>query len=663
MLGLSAVALLQFLTNILYIFVFLASAGVAIRRNLRADVDVALLFGATALIVAIGWLGGALGLTSSPALVAISSVLVMALPYLLLRLVDDFSGVPNAVDRLVKVGLILSVVGVLGVGQPYPFWLVGLLVLYFLIVEVYGALAFVRVARRSRGVTRLRMQAIASGSLFLGLVILLAGMMAVLPDFAVLWTLLTNVAALASGVSYVAGFAPPVWLRQAWQTPDLRAALRRSAALVRLPDLASIVAEWEQNCAIALGASQAAIGLWDDAARVLHFEKHGQSLAFPLADIVLSRAFTSQRAHFATNMAHANREFAAVYHLEPTMAALIAPITAGKTRYGLVIAYAARAPLFADDDLQLLQVFADQIAVVLENRSLVEETARERARAEALAVAEAERRQLNAELEARVAERTSELQLALQELEAFSYSVSHDLRSPLRTIDGFVQAFLEDYGDRIDPVGQDYLQRTRAASQRMGLLIDGLLQLSRVTRSEMNREVVDLSAVARGVADELQRTQPGRHVTFTIQDGLTAAGDDQLLRVVLENLLGNAWKFTAKQSDARVEFEALKGEQDKVYVVRDNGAGFDMAYAGKLFGPFQRLHGRDEFDGTGIGLATVQRIVRRHGGQIWGEGVVDRGAVFYFTLGPASATIKGGAGSGMRDWRADQEERDLVGGR
>ena len=219
------------------------------------------------------------------------------------------------------------------------------------------------------------------------------------------------------------------------------------------------------------------------------------------------------------------------------------------------------------------------------------------------------------------------------ELEAFSYSVSHDLRAPLRTIDGFSLALWEDYGDKLDAVGRDYLQRVRAATQRMGRLIDDILELARVTRSEMNLGSVDLSGLARHSADELRQREPQRDVVFAIEDGLQARGDSRLLAVVLDNLLGNAWKYTSKHSSARIEF----GKRDapdgaSTYFVRDDGAGFDMTYVAKLFGAFQRLHGQAEFPGDGVGLATVQRIIHRHGGRIWAEGALEQGAVFWFTL-------------------------------
>ena len=230
-----------------------------------------------------------------------------------------------------------------------------------------------------------------------------------------------------------------------------------------------------------------------------------------------------------------------------------------------------------------------------------------------------------------------ELEGTNRELEAFSYSVSHDLRAPLRAIDGFSQILQEDYEHALDDEGMDYLGRVRAASRHMATLIDDLLDISRVGRRPLRREPVDLSRLAAGIIEELRASQPGREAEFVAGENIMAWGDASLLKVALENLLGNAWKFTAREEVARIEFGADRdpgpGFLAPVYYVRDNGAGFDRAYADKLFGAFQRLHGQDEFEGTGIGLATVARIVHRHGGRVWAEGSVGEGATFYFTLG------------------------------
>jgi light-regulated signal transduction histidine kinase (bacteriophytochrome) len=221
---------------------------------------------------------------------------------------------------------------------------------------------------------------------------------------------------------------------------------------------------------------------------------------------------------------------------------------------------------------------------------------------------------------------------AHHELESFSYSVAHDLRAPLRSLDGFGQILLEDYAEKLDDEGRDYLKYIRESAQQMALLIDDLLKLSRVTRGEFQCGQVDLTQIARAAATRLQKTQPARQVDFVVADGLTDEGDARLLAIALENLIGNAWKYSSKRVDARIEIGATAGNARRTYFVRDNGAGFEMEYVGKLFGIFQRLHSEKEFEGTGIGLATVQRIIRRHGGHIWAEAKVDEGATFFFTL-------------------------------
>jgi len=241
--------------------------------------------------------------------------------------------------------------------------------------------------------------------------------------------------------------------------------------------------------------------------------------------------------------------------------------------------------------------------------------------------------QMNEQLERRVADRTAQLSAANRELESFAYSVSHDLRAPLRSIDGFSRILVEEYGHTLNPTAANYLSRVRNASQRMGQLIDDLLSLSRVTRSELKRVRTDLTAIAQAIVQELRGESPERHVDVSVHPGMSCLADPSLIRIALYNLIGNAWKFTSKRANARIEFGALIQRSKTVYYVRDNGAGFDMEHAGKLFGAFQRLHSPREFEGTGVGLATVSRIIDRHGGTVWAESMVDQGATFYFTLG------------------------------
>jgi len=241
-------------------------------------------------------------------------------------------------------------------------------------------------------------------------------------------------------------------------------------------------------------------------------------------------------------------------------------------------------------------------------------------------------RRVNETLEGRVAERTVELESVNRELEAFAYSVSHDLRAPLRAMDGFSLALIEDYDENLDDTAKKFLNRIRTASQQMSRLIDDLLSLSRVTRSEIRHTSVDLSAIANEIVNRHLELQPRDNFAFEIEDEVKVYGDERLLRIALENLLGNAWKFSSKTENPAVSFKRASKNGETVCCVKDNGAGFDMRYADKLFGAFQRLHSTSEFEGTGIGLATVQRIITRHGGKIWAESEVGKGAAFYFTI-------------------------------
>lgn len=243
-----------------------------------------------------------------------------------------------------------------------------------------------------------------------------------------------------------------------------------------------------------------------------------------------------------------------------------------------------------------------------------------------------ELQEMNANLEQRVTRRTMELEAINKELEAFSYSVSHDLRAPLRSIDGFSNKILKDYGDKFDSQAKDYFNRIMNASRKMGTLIDDLLHLARLSRIEMRIEPANMSEMAEVILHELKESNPGRHVEIHIQDNMIVEADRNLVQIALQNLLGNAWKYSKNQENTKIEFGSFHENNETIYYIRDNGAGFDMKYADKLFGAFQRLHSAAEFEGTGIGLATVQRIIRRHHGNIWAESQPGQGTTFYFTL-------------------------------
>lgn len=288
--------------------------------------------------------------------------------------------------------------------------------------------------------------------------------------------------------------------------------------------------------------------------------------------------------------------------------------------------FSVRADVGSKDEIGGLATAFNQMATSLESNIEQREHA------------ENDLKALNAELEQRVKARTAELTATNEELEAFAYTISHDLRAPLRSMDGFSQALLEDCTDKLDAKGRDYLKRVRGASQTMARLIDDILNLSRVTRARIEPSEVDLSGLAQATARELRQIDSDRQVVFDIAPGVVANGDARLLRQVFDNLLDNAWKFTAKNPRACIEFGVTDHEGEPAYYVRDDGAGFDMAYADKLFEPFQRLHSAAEFAGSGVGLATVARIVRRHGGRVWAESEIGRGATVYFTLSTQGTT-------------------------
>jgi signal transduction histidine kinase len=533
--------------------------------------------------------------------------------------VEHFRPVRAWLRWIARGGLILSplVLLTLDLAAAFPPLLALPIIVYFVYVEGYAAFAFVRGALTTAGVARWRLTLAAAGTSLLAAVILLAGINIVLPIAPGFRAVLGPAAAILSGLCYYFGFATPRWLRRAWQLAELYRFLHTASGPATSDQDVKVL---DDLCAAAtrgVGGVAAVVAVWDEADTRLKLRapsthpRLNDVSDLTAGDGILERVWREQRPVVALTPTELGPEAARLAAAVEAYTLYAVPIAAAQRLWGLLLVFRQGYPLFAADDLDLLALFAEQSAITLAYATLLNEQHR-----------------LIDELQ----QRTAQLEVANRELEAFSYSVSHDLRAPLRAIDGFSQALLDDYRDRLAGQGQDYLQRVQAATRRMAQLIDDLLRISRVTRAEMHREVVDLGALARHVANALQRAHPGRQVEFVIADGLSVEGDGPLLHLVLDNLLGNAWKFSSNQPQARIELGVMAQNGERVYFVRDDGAGFDMAYADKLFGAFQRLHTLAEFPGTGIGLATVQRIIHRHGGRVWAEGAVGRGATFYFTL-------------------------------
>jgi signal transduction histidine kinase len=606
----SAIQLLQLLTNAAFLLVFVAVVVRAIRRPSRESIDVAIFFGAPAISITQSWVVAALGI-QNPTLSLISGALVLAMPLLTLRVIQGFTDLPGVIVPAATVAWAVAAIGLLVAPRPMPQPLLLLIVVYFTLFEGYAAFAVLRATSRAHGVTRHRLQLIAAGTLLLALTILGAGLAAVLPFVSSFVLPL----ALGSALAYLFGFAPPGPLRRAWQAPEVFEFVRRTSRLVGEAGPEMVHTALAREIAVATGENEAGLGIWRPETEVLRFWRtRGEPIDRRLDESLASEAFIAQRAVATTEDAAGERQLPAEYRRSRPSHVLAAPVTVGGRRIGVIAIIAARRSTFFDDDLALLQLLADQAGVVLEHRRLFEEV-----------------HGLNRALERSV----SELRALNEELGSFAYSVSHDLRAPLRSIDGFSQILLEDKAAVLGDDGRRHLDRVRAAATSMGILIDDMLLLSRLTREEMNPRSVDLTQLARSVVDELRAREPDREVEFESDGALPAIGDERLLRIALTNLLANSWKFTRSRDLAHVSFGSETRDGEAVFFVKDDGVGFDMRYAQKLFGAFQRLHNKSEFEGTGVGLATVQRIVHRHGGRVWAESEVDKGATFYFTLPPA----------------------------
>ena len=601
----SADDLLQFITQALFVLIFFAVLHQAVRQPLRANVDIALLFGVLSLVIAEGWVQRALDIESNRLLTAITGSLIMALPYLLLRLVDDFADVPPWLMHGAEVGLALAVVGLFMLESPLPVPVTLLYVLYFFGLEVYAAVVFVREARRSSGLTKRRMNAVAAGSALLGLTILTAGFDTAVPDAHVVWAVLAGTFALASGIAYFLGFAPPTFLRRAWQEPELRAFLGRAASLPRLPDTAAIVRELERGAATSIGAPHAVIGLWDAEAGVIRSAmEDGGAFEVSPGEMIGGRAFASQRSIFVANAMRADPEHADLYRQFEARAVLAAPITAGERRLGVLVVFAPRAPIFADDDLVLVQLLADQAAVILESRALIDEAARVRAREEATRLKD-----------------------------DFLSAAAHDLKTPLTTLVAQAQ-LLERRAMRSPaaPIEINGVRRIVRESQRLNALVLELLDASRLEQGKLlgPRECVDLAQVAREVCE---RQSSGRHRCAVESDGPVEGNWDRpRVSQLVENLVENGVKYSPEGGEIRLRVWQENGQAN--LTVSDEGIGIPPADLPQIFDRFHRGTNVDDrtFAGMGLGLFICRGIAEQHGGRIWARSTPGKGSTFHVEL-------------------------------
>ncbi|MFZ0548405.1 MAG: ATP-binding protein [Candidatus Promineifilaceae bacterium] len=579
-----------------------------LRYRTRQKLDIAAMFSSLVIIILVGRYSELTGSDSVWPQV-LGAMAIVAHPYLLLRLVHHLRPTPR-LARWLSLGGLLIFWAVLISIQTVPPYLLIPLVAYFVILEGYATSVMIERARSTGGINRRRLFLAASGPGLLAVLILLALFTGILPTLEPYLSPLSKVLGVLIALGFYLGFAPPRWLRRIWQQAELFKFLNKGSNRVAVSNPDEIV---DRLCRAAIqftGSPLSAVALWNPTEENLALQTStGQtSLTInpnSLREGAVKHAWNNHEATLAQTPTEFGSNIIQQMAAEVEANSLLAvPITASQA-HGILVAFLRTIPLFVADDLVLLSLVAEQTAIALDYVILL-----------------AEQQTVSIQLQA-----------SNQELESFAYSVSHDLRAPLRAVDGFSQTLLEDNGDQLDDQGKAYLERVRANVQRMGELIDALLTLSRLTRVEMNRECVDLSALARTIASQLQKRDPDRQVEFIIEENIEVDGDPRLLEVALENLLENAWKFSSKRDQTRIEFRGTENhEEQPAYFVRDNGAGFDMAYANKLFGAFQRLHAMSDFAGTGIGLATVKRIIHRHGGQLWAEGVPNEGATFYFTL-------------------------------
>ena len=534
---------------------------------------------------------------------------LLAHPYLLMRVVSHFRPVSRTIRRIATAALGLSLLTTwVAIWPVRSTALVVFAFLYFVWLLGYTAWAFRQGSRAAGGVTHWRMQHAALGALLLAVVFVLAVLLSAWPASRAVGASMVPLAALGAALNYYFAFAPPAWLRRMWQSSELYGLLSERAGAGSTTSRDGVLKRLITFAVSAVGATGGAAALWDDRRQALIVAVSRWGYLEPGRAVPEGSLLAAWRSDSATLV----QQHEWVLPGGAPGSVYVVPIPCEVSARGLLFVILPRAALFVSDDLALLRAACNETAIQLDNVTM-----RERQQA----------------LINELGERSDQLAAVNKELEAFSYSVSHDLRAPLRHISGFTDLLQKSPGPELDDRRLRYLRLISESAVKMGELIDSLLVFSRMGRAEMLHTRVDLNTVVRQARRDVMQADPGRSVQWAIAQLPEVAGDPAMLQLVFTNLLSNAVKYSRTQNHAIVEVGSTNNSGDDVVVfVKDNGVGFDMAYANRLFGVFQRLHRAEEFEGTGIGLANVQRIVARHGGRVWAESEPGKGATFFVAL-------------------------------
>ncbi len=603
--------LIQYLSWAIYVVIFVNVTVNAFRRPLPANIDIALYFTAFAVVIALTVITriGSVPATD-PLLGAILISFVLSLAYLLVRLVEDFSKVPRWIKLLSEVSLVVLIISAFVYSPPRPTWLSLLMILHLVGFLIYTIVAFLRESKRSSGVTKRRMAAVAAGSIFLCVDFIVAGFGVALPEeYTTTIQAITDTLGLASAISYYFGFVTPSLLRRAWQEPELRAFLGRAASLPRLPNTTAIIEEMQRGAANAVGAPNARIGLWDDDKKVLRFSlDEVETELAPAMNLTTGRAFLTQKATFTPDIARDNPLYADAAKANNATAILAAPITAGEKRLGVLIAYAPHAPIFADEDLALVQLLADQAAVILESRALIDEAARVRAHEE----------------------------VALLK-DDFLSAAAHDLKTPLTTLVAHTQ-LLERRALRTPdaPVDLASIQKLGKEVQRLRTLVMELLEAASAEQGKLigKKEETYIVALAQEIC---ARHHSARHPCLVeAQEPVVGQYDPIRIFQLVENLVENAVKYSPDGGDVRIKLWHDTGCNH--LTVTDSGIGISREDLKHVFERFHRGSNVDDrrFAGMGLGLFICRGIAEQHGGTISATSAPGQGSTFHVEL-PADA--------------------------